>query len=81
MDTLSESRLNVLRDLSNCPACGAKVNAHGADAGRFSVLFACTAILDVAEGKPISVLHPCPKPSYVAIAALNRQAEQAGGNA
>lgn len=74
MDTLSSARLNVLRDLSNCPACGARVTAHGSDAIRFSVLFACTAIFDVADGKPISVLHPCPAPSYVAIAALNRQA-------
>lgn len=74
METLSSARLNVLRDLSNCPACGAKVTAHGADAARFSVLFSCTAIFDVADGKPISVLHPCPAPSYVAIAALNRQA-------
>jgi hypothetical protein len=74
MDTLSSARLNVLRDLSNCPTCGEKVTTHGAGDGRFSVLFACTAIFDVADGKPISVLHPCPAPSYVAIAALNRQA-------
>lgn len=78
MDALSSARMGVLRELSNCPACGAKVTTHGAGDGRFSALFACTAIFDVAEGKPISVLHPCPNPSYVAIAALNRQT---GGNA
>lgn len=74
VDTLSASRLDVLRNLSSCPACGARVSAHGSATGRFTALFACTAIFDVADGKPISVLHPCPAPSYVAIAALNREA-------
>lgn len=74
MDAVASNRLAVLQGLSGCPACGARVKTHGSADGRFSALFACAAIFDVAEGQPISVLRPCPASSYVAIAALNREA-------
>lgn len=74
MDTLSSARLETLQNLGRCPACGAFVKTHAALDGRFTALFTCTAIFDVAEGKPISVLRSCPEPSNVAVDALNREA-------
>lgn len=75
MDALSKSRVAVLQAQSNCPACGALVSVHGTSGERISALFRCGAIIDLQEGRPLSVLKACPNSSNVAVAQLNRQAE------
>lgn len=71
---LSDCRLAVLRDQSNCPACGSDLWMHSGHADHFMTMFRCGAIFDVRKGHPVKHLTPCPGPSAVAAALLDRQA-------
>lgn len=73
--TLAEARSRIFADLSSCPVCGAAQFAAEKSDVFESLTFRCTAAFFVETGGQFAVSQECPRPSYVAIRHLERQAE------
>lgn len=75
MKTIAQARSQVMAKLSCCPCCAApQISAEKSDVLE-TATFHCGAAFYLADGGSIGVSQVCPSPSYVAVKAMEKQAE------